>query len=373
MTTLADPAVEHAAADRVERALAGHQDFGRSGPIARRVVARYEFLVDLLVARLPGLAAPAAELRADRDRWERLVLADPVVKRTLEDAVVRLELDEPIDELPRVFALAAGRPAARPDLPPTRAEEADGAGDGIWVPRMRAGSGPLTDRMDAAFRGEFLTYDDKSGTVYAGDPATARRLEPAAELLRELLPVLGPDVLGHVAAVVLVDAAGPRGRLLSASGGDGLPGVVALAPSQLADPWDTAGRLLHEGLHLKLFDVMRCFSLVADPSASATMPWRDVPWDLQRVLAAFHVYSHMVLYGTAVRRHRGRLADRFGEPGERAAVSHSTGGRPGFDDAAARARHLGEELAGPLARYLTPDGRRLVRWLRLVTAPLTGA
>jgi hypothetical protein len=356
----------------IEEALVGHADFGRSQWITRRVVARYEFALDILGERLPRVGELVARLRADRARWERQVLRDPVVKRTIEDAIVRLEHDKlgSPDELEVVVELAATRLDRYPDLLPTQAEEGGGLRAGpaglIWVPRFDAAAGPLTERMDRAFREEFLTYDEKSGNVHAGDAATAAKLGPACDLLAALLPSLGPDVLGHVAAVALVDAAGPRGRLLSASGGDGLPGVVALEPSQLDDPWDAAGRLLHEGLHLKLFDIMRCFSLVADPTASAQMPWRDVPWDLQRVLAAFHVYAHMVLYQAAVRDYRAVLSDRFGAPRDNAAVSHSTGSSAGYDDAAARARYLGEQLAGPLARHLTPDGRRLVGWLRSV-------
>lgn len=363
---------------QVQARLLAHQDFGRSATISRRVTARYDFAMDILAERLPKVAAILPTLRADRDRWTRRVLRDPVVKTTIENAIVRLERDQVggVDDLELVVDLAAAGLIDHPDLMPTQAEEGGGLtagpGGGIWVPRFGPPAGELEARLGRAFRGEFLSHNNASGTVVPADESTAEKVDRAASLLTELLPLVGPDTIDYVVSFGMIDAAGPRGRLLSASGGDGLPGLVALRPDRLDDPWEAAGRLLHEGLHLKLFDIMRCFAMVADPTGGDQMPWRDVRWDIQRVLAAFHVYSHMVLFQRAVLANGERLSARYGAPRRDAAVSVSTGARSGYDGPVPRARHLSRRLSGPLAKYLTSDGRRLVGWLREVIAPLVG-
>ena len=184
-----------------------------------------------------------------------------------------------------------------------------------------------------------------------------------------MLPDLAPQVIRHVTAVGLVTASGQDGVLLSAAGGAPLPGLVMIRPGQLERPWDAAGRILHEALHLKLFDICVSNSLIANPDSGAAVPWRP-RWDLRRVLAAFHVYAHLTVFQAAARTRGSELAGKFGDPPDNPGVSPSP--YPDYQRPEQRLRYLAEQLTGPLADDLTFAGRRFVAWQLDAIAPLAG-
>jgi hypothetical protein len=105
----------------------------------------------------------------------------------------------------------------------------------------------------------------------------AAALRRGAGLLCELLPYSGAGVLPHVALVGFATDEQADGQLYSLSGGDPLPAAILMAPGRLDSPWTAAEILLHEGLHLKLFDVLRSGSLVADPELPVPIPWPRRP------------------------------------------------------------------------------------------------
>jgi hypothetical protein len=368
--------VDEPVAHEVEAQLVAHPRFGDSDRILRRVAARYEFELDILAERLPGVAASQTALAATADgRWSP-ALRDPVVRAELERALRRLEDDRlgTPDELEDVLVIAADRLVEAPDLMPIQTEEGAGLSVGhtedIWVVGTAEQPGPLMRRLQQIVLGDFLTFNERTGQVRAADSDTVARLDRAAALLCALLPRLGPSVMRHVAAICMIDASADSTRFLSASGGDLGPGVVVVNPAELADPWQAAGMLLHEALHLKLFDAARCFGLIAEPEATTPIPWRQVGWDLRRVLYAFHVYAHLAVFQTAIDTRGVALAGEYGTPG--AYVTASRGTDEQYADAAARARYLGGQLAGPLRAQLTPEGRQMVQWLLRTTAPMLG-
>lgn len=358
----------------VETQLVTHPRFGDSERILARVAARYGFELDILAERLPAVAATRTGFAPRADgRWSP-ALRDPVVRAALERALRRLEDDRlgAPDELEEVVQLAADRLAEAPDLMPIQAEE--GAGlrtgptDGIWVVGTAEEPGPLMRQLRQIVLGDFLTFNERTGQVRAADQDAVARLDRACALLCTLLPRLGPSVLRHVAAICMLDASADNTRFLSASGGDLGPGIVVVNPAELADPWQAAGMLLHEALHLKLFDAARCFGLIDEPRQVTPIPWREVGWDLRRVLYAFHVYAHLALFQAAIDTRGTALAAAYGTPG--AHVTASRGTDEEYADAAARARYLGGRLAGPLQPQLTAEGRRMVRWMLRATAPM---
>jgi hypothetical protein len=151
----------------------------------------------------------------------------------------------------------------------------------------------------------------------------------------------------------------------SASGGDPFPATVFIAPEELEDPWYTAGALLHEGLHLLLFEVIRCGAMVVDSveldDLVISIPWRQGDWSVVRALFALHVYTHIALFDEAARYAPEDLRAAYGEPPETIADSDSTG-VVGYRTAASRARHLADALqARP--DLLTLYGREFVDWL----------
>jgi len=355
-----------------EEKLARHPAFGESERIQRRAHARYGFAVEILGARSASVAESARSLAdGDADRMWR----DPVVRKALEDGLRCLERDETtaLDDLAVVLDLARDRLARSRGLLPTQVEDdlvlRAGPAGRIWLPSMTGQPGPLLRRLHKAMADKFIGHNELSGQFQPADAAAARSIHQAGELLTAVLPRLGDGVIDHIAAVGLLTGAGPQGRQLSAAGGDLVPGTIVLDPCLLESVWTTAGILLHEGLHLKAFDIARCFSLVSVPQVMVGIPWRRARWDVRRVLFAFHVYAHVALFQAAAAYREGELGDRFGSPPENAAVSRGAAGT--YVSAVQRAQFLGEQLAGPLADNLTSDGRRFAGWLLESTAPLT--
>jgi hypothetical protein len=354
-----------------EEKLARHPAFGDAERIQRRTHARYRFAVEILGTRSASIAESALSLTdGDADRMWR----DPVVRKALEEGLQRLERDEANapDDLAIVLDLARDRLTRSRDLMPTQFEDdlvlRAGPGGRIWLPSMTGQPGPLLSRLRKAMIDKFIGHNELSGQFQPADSAAARSIDQAGELLTAVLPQLGDGVLDHIAAVGLLTGSGPKGRQLSAAGGDHVPGMIVLDPSLLESVWTTAGILLHEGLHLKAFDITRSFSLLSAPPVMVEIPWRHAHWPVRRVLFAFHVYAHVALFQAAAAYRAAELSDRFGVPPENVAVSRGAAGT--YASAVERAQFLGARLAGDLEDGLTADGRRFVGWLLESTAPL---
>jgi hypothetical protein len=358
----------------VEQRLAGHPSFGDTRRIVSRAQRRHEFAVEILAGVLSGGAALVPTLLdGNANRTTR----DPVVRLVLEDFLRRLERDAAADwsDLESVLAQVGDRLIRSNDLLPTQVDDEltlrAGTRGQIWIASWTAEPGPLLRRLRQAIVDQFIGHNRLSGQLCRADTGTARSVDRAGRLLAALLPRLGDEVVEHIAAITLLRATGTEGRQVSAAGGDLVPGTVVLDPDLLDSPWDSAGVLLHEALHLKMFDISRVFSLVSSPQAAVAIPWRrDIRWDTRRVLFAFHVYAHMILLQAAAAVGTDDLVNEFGEPPPNIAVSRGAGDE--YHTATQRFRYLGDQLTNEAADHLTSDGRRLVGWLIDTTAPLTG-
>ena len=202
----------------------------------------------------------------------------------------------------------------------------------------------------------------------AATPELLAQLDRACSLLAAVLPRLGRTVLRHIAAIGVIETRLEEGSLLSASGGDVAPSTMVVSPRQLENPWDAAGHLLHEGLHLKLFDVARAHTFLRDPDVLVDIPWRKVQFTLARVVFSFHVYVHMLVFKAAVDTVGARCFEAFGEPRAvetraqpMSVVRNDDTAR--FGRSIDRTRFLHERLTGPWSAHLSPDGARLVDWL----------
>jgi len=356
----------------VESQLAGHPSFGNSERILGRADARYRFALEVLGSQLPGAAADADTITKSAE----YALRDPVLITACEDAMLRLERGDlhALDEFETVTGLVADRLREFPGLLPTQAEDEPvfllDRPSRIWLLGMRPKPGPLLQRLHDAMTDQFLRYNQVTGNFCPADAAAAESISRAIELLRLLLPQLSASVIEHISAVALLSGTTPTGRHLSAAGGDLVPGTIVLSPHLLSSPWDCSGILLHEGLHLKAFDIMRSFALVSEPRETIEIPWRHVRWDMRRVFVSFHVYAHLVLFQAAALHRADELSAQFGPLPDNVAVSRSGSGE--YAGSVDRMRFLGEQLVGPLRGNLTQDGLRLVNWLLQVTSPLTG-
>lgn len=124
---------------------------------------------------------------------------------------------------------------------------------------------------------------------------------------------------------------------------------------------------MHEGLHLKLFDVVRSHSLIRE-ERSVVIPWRAVRFTLVRALFSFHVYTHMLLFKAATEAADPAVFQRFGEPGSYQSRAHAmsvakTDQTANYGRSLDRARFLRDKLQGEWSAGLTEEGQSLVEWL----------
>lgn len=216
------------------------------------------------------------------------------------------------------------------------------------------------DAYGRAFR-QLIT--DRYGMVPGTpDAESIETVTTGARLLEELLPSLAPSVLHHAHVVACVPAS--RAFFGSSSRPD-LGGMLFVRQSP-DSPWWTAEHLLHESIHLKLYDLLDGDTLM--PSGGGThverpvvTPWNPSRlsganrWHAWRVLAAFHVYVHLALLSTVAERRAAELEAGYG-PFSGMIESHC---------ALARARYLSRRLQ-PHARCwdeLSPVAQGLADWL----------
>ncbi|WP_394840886.1 HEXXH motif-containing putative peptide modification protein [Pendulispora brunnea] len=357
---------------QAERALSTHAEFGDSIQIETRVLARYRFGLEVLAEYLPSLRDSVERVNDAPDEWARHFLYDPGLRLAIENALAMLErksLRSP--DLLEAWLPAAWNAIER-DPDRTYSESAFapsgsvrvGPGKWSWVAPFDQTSDPLLQPLRRNLEAALPT----TSTCLATSPWIIQRLDTACSLLGAVLPQLGASTLRHIAAISVIETKAEEGNLLSASGGDVAPSTMVVSPRQLENPWDAAGHLLHEGLHLKLFDVARSHALLRDPDERVEIPWRQVPFTLSRVVFSFHVYVHMLLFKAAVERRGARYFHIYGEPRAHdtraqamSVVRNDESAR--FGRAIDRTRFLYERLSGPWSSHLTRDGLRLVEWL----------
>jgi hypothetical protein len=216
----------------------------------------------------------------------------------------------------------------------------------VWTEVTRRGGDPVAERLWFLFDQQF---PDSSATVPTKASATEfTTIERAADLLTTLMPTAAPGVLGHIGMVGLAQDDGSDDPLHSVSGGDHFPATIFIARESLENVWDAAGLLLHEGLHLVLFEIIRCGAVVFDHVDSQAeivpIPWRREAWSLMRVLFALHVYVHLAVFHNAARSADAEIRQRFGEPPADAAVSRASTDSTRFSTPEHRARYLAAQL-----------------------------
>ncbi len=360
-----------------DRALSDHPSFGDSSRILARVLARYRFGLELFAERLPSVAraVPAVERLGDDEA--RRVFFDPLVRLALEQAFSdleagRLAAPHPLEEL-----LSGALEALPLGLCESRMPSRGRVGPDVpkWLWDVARPADPYAKALHSAFDGIFAANARSGGSLLGPDASSRRKVEDAIELLSALLPHSGAAALRHIEAIALLSARLEGGTVLSAAGGDLTPSTVFLSLEDLGNPWDIAGCLLHEGLHMKLFDAARSVALASEPSETVQVPWRDVRWSIVRAVFAYHVYVHLSLFKAAALSADRALTLRFGDPATYVTRPHAMSvvnndGAARFGRSIDRARYLGEQLQGAWSHLLSPQGRDFVRWLSDSLAPV---
>lgn len=372
MTTGADSVVRTA-----DRALSEHPSFGDSSRILAKVLARYRFGIELFAEHLPPIARIAPAIARLHDDDARRVFFDPLVRLALERAFSDLEtgslaspqrLEEVLPEA--LEALPLGLCESRmPSHWRIRSEHPK------WMWDVAGPADPHAQALHAAFDGIFTADARSSGSLLTPSADSRQKIEDAIALLSTLLPHSGAAALRHVDAIALLSARLEGGTVLSAAGGDLTPSTVFLSLDDLGNPWDIAGCLLHEGLHLKLFDAARSFALSTEPNETIQVPWRNVRWSIVRAVFAYHVYVHLSLFKAAALSAGRELIERFGDPSSYVARPHAMSvvhndSASHFGRSIDRARYLGERLQNAWSHLLSSEGNDFVLWLGAALAPV---
>ncbi|HYO56171.1 hypothetical protein [Archangium sp.] len=366
----------------VDRSLAADPEFGDPQPILKIVEERYHFGLELFAERLPA----AAELLRVVPGWpaevRKELFFDPLVQFWMEDAFERLERRElrsphPLEEICH-WASESLKATGRLGLTEHEIGSSFRVGPRrqLFLWDVKRSTHPLVQRLMKNFDAYFMEGTDARAELRTPDAEMAHALDQAFSVFADMLPHTAASVLGHTHSIALAIMRLGGARLLTGSAGDGLPGVVLLSPEELRNPWDTAGHLLHEGLHTRFADISRFSALVAR-NADVEFPWREQENDftVARALSAFHVYVHFVLYEAAVREFGHRFHEKYGPPDRHPVSAHAmsvvrVSGKGPFATGMARCRYLGEQLATAWTPLLTPEGRRFVRWLLECLEPL---
>lgn len=366
--------------DTADRVLSEHPDFGDSNRILAKVYARYRFGAELFAERLPGIAAVIESIDRMSDDDLRRVFFDPLVRLAAEDAFTaleegRLHTPHPLEVLlPQAIAalpsgLCESHMLARWTL---KSDEHH------WMWSIAGSSDVYAAQLQTAFDGIFAAKPENRGRLLNPDADAQAKVQDAMNLLSMLLPNAGTAALRHVGAVALLDAQLEGGIVLSAAGGDLTPSTVFISLEQLGNPWDIAGCLLHEGLHMKLFDAARSVSLAIAPDQTIQVPWRNVRWSIVRAIFAYHVYVHLSLFKAAALAADRRCFELFGDPSAYVIRPHAMS--VVNNDSAAqygrsidRARYLGEMLETQWSHLLSAGGKEFVHWLKRSLDPVDEA
>jgi hypothetical protein len=363
-----------------DQALTRHPTFGDSTQILARVLGRYRFGVQLFAERLPEVAARLQAIERLRDGEARRIFLDPVVRVALEAGFSDLEagaLASP-HRLEEILPLALeALPLGLSELG-MRKRWCIAAADPKWMWDVVGRDDPHSAALRRAFAGMFAGDGGSHGRLLSPDADSRERVEEAVALLSAVLPDSGAGALRHIEAIALLDASAEGGTVMSGASGEVTPSTVFLSLDRLGNPWDIAGSLLHEGLHLKLFDAAQAVALTRAPGEMVQVPWRDVRWTSVRAVFAYHVYVHQNLFKAAALSPTGAVVARFGHPSTYATRPHAMSvvqndETARFGRAIDRTLYLGQQLATSWSHLLTPAGHELVRWLTACFAPIERA
>lgn len=368
--------------ERLDLRLQHHEHFGSSSRIVARVIERYRFALDVFARHDARLADLGRALDALDDDAADVVFGDLLVRAELEAAISRLERPGAdtrslaLEPLGRLIGDALAALPRDPEACVARRAmvRAFAVGPGrTWVWDLPDESAPVADQLRDRIRTGFMPGAESIVDIIRPTLPMVEGLERACSLLARLVPHTTDSVFRHLHSIAIANIAGPRGRLLTGSGGDGTPCMIFIDPLELANPWDTAGHILHEGIHLKLSDLIRTGSIVTDDEPV------ELPWGRRTALSncifAFHAYAHMQIFRAAVHQIGPRYHAEFGAPHEYRAPAHAmsvvnNSDVSPFARAQERLDYLHEQLAGALAPRVTPHGRALVAWLWDAIQPL---
>ncbi|MFE7612317.1 aKG-HExxH-type peptide beta-hydroxylase [Streptomyces celluloflavus] len=277
--------------------LASHPVFADAVSILDRLYETYDFLLECVIP----------------DLWPAGPDGRRIALGTALEPTVRHELDQAVRQIRRTPAcraeLAQLARALRPPGEVTLAAEAERAGvrqvvqaAGESVDLLTAPDLPARIHQDftALFRLHLSAGEAADHLVpFAAEQATVAR--DAVDLMRETAPELCAGLFRHARYLVAVD--GPD-AFDSASTRD-IPGAVFVALRCMRTPERLAEAMVHEFVHLRLYDLQMTRSIFVADYDTRTAPtvapeWHRHSsvsrWPVDRALAAAHVYVHLAAW-----------------------------------------------------------------------------
>lgn len=347
--------------------LADGEPFGSFEYLSRHGAEAYLGFLTALGERSPTAAALLRALEQHAHGSRRAALRDPLVRRTIEDGVCTLVggLDAiDIDTLDAVLALATEHVVAGTGTVIESAGRCVPFAPGSRRAVVWADPEPVA-APGRRFVGELLARL-RGFRVHVPTEAQVQALADGYRRALDVAPELAGSALSHLAVVVLGDFDG-QSAPVSALTVPGLPGVIVVSPTALAQTSSVAETIVHESLHLKFLDIEYVHPLFVTgfrPTSSPriTPPWHgdDVRyggWPVDRLLTSMHVYlSLAVFFGIAA----GRRAVDVGTPADCAARSEKYLGRAAWLCDAARGHH----------EQLSPAGQQFVAEIGALAARL---
>ncbi|AKQ64577.1 hypothetical protein A176_001489 [Myxococcus hansupus] len=365
---------------QLDHLLQNQEPFGNSSKVVLRVIERYKFALGVLAEADARLRELVPRVEALDTGTVDILFGDLLVRSQLETAISRLETAGPVGALSDTFpalleealaSLEAGRGVAVARGAMER-DFALGPARRTWVWDLPDAPSPLGVRLRDSIRTGFMPGAQSTVEIIRPTPSMVEGLERACALLHRLVPEMTVSVFDHLHSIAVAHIRGARGRMLTGSGGDGTPCMIFIDPDELENPWDTAGHILHEAIHLKLSDLIRTGAIVTDDDLV------DLPWGRRTALSnsffAYHAYAHMQVFRAAVEHLGPSCHAEFGAPSEYYAPAHAMSVvkndvKP-YSRAEERLAYLHSQLAGPLSLRVTPHGRALVAWLWDTVRPL---
>lgn len=366
---------------QLDERLQHHEQFGDSSRIIGRIIERYKFSLQILARQDERLRELAGRIEALGVEPADALFGDLLVRAELEAAISRIETTGPASAASESLPWLLGEALASIE---------QGRGTGVarqamgrdfvlrpagrtWVWDLPEEPARVRDLLRESIRTGFMPGAESSVEIIRPTPRMVEGLERACALLYRLVPEMARSIFRHLHSIAVANIRGPRGRMLTGSGGDGTPCMIFIDPDELENPWDTAGHILHEGIHLKLSDLIRTGAIVTDDERV------ELPWGRKTALSncifAYHAYAHMQVFREAVQHLGPACHAEFGAPQDYDAPAHAMSvvkndtSAP-FSRAEERLDHLHEQLEGTLAPRVTPYGRALVAWLWDTIRPL---
>ncbi|WP_405914605.1 aKG-HExxH-type peptide beta-hydroxylase [Streptomyces sp. NBC_00728] len=325
--------------------LAEHPIFARSDGIVDRLYESYDFLLECVAPEIRPIDSAGHRILRD-------TALEPTVRHKLDQALRRIR------NIPactaEIVSLTDG-----PLLGATLATEEESAGvrqtvelPGHQVHLLADPTLPadVHQTFETLFR-RHLSAGEGADTLTSLTAEQATTLRTAVDLMLATAPDLCSGLLRHARYVVAVD--GPD-AFDSASTRE-IPGAAFVAVRCMRTPERVAEAMVHEFVHLRLYDLQATRSIFAPAYDTDTAPtvapeWHETSqvsrWPIDRALAAAHVYVHLCAWFEQ-RAHHSQKPD-LGQAAQTAAF---------------RATSLLDKVSRYSEECLGPAGRDFLHWL----------